>query len=314
MGGIISLMLRPLYSKLLLNKFGPKSSSLILTLSVVLLFILPLTLLTILAIKQGITIGHAISANENFSAHVLLTKINQWPPVNMLFDDSGVFEEKAQVWIEGSIQSLSSSVLKMFSEIPSILMQLVLVALSCFVFLIDGIRFSQWFAGKIPLETDIRKKLGDSLKDTAVSTIWATLAAGGAQSVVMLIAFLILGVPAPFLACGLTFIFAWIPLVGCSPIWGVASIYLVYQGMPGKAVLMVVFGLIAGIVDNIVRPMILKGRNKMHPLVGLISIFGGISLFGIVGVFIGPVLVSLMISLLAIWSEVGAKYGLLPEK
>lgn len=210
-------------------------------------------------------------------------------------------------------KAISSGVLLVFSGIPSVILQLVLAAISCFVFLLDGESFSRWMANKIPLEIEVRKKLAQSFRDTAVSTIWATLAAGAAQSMVMFIAFLVLSVPASFLGSGLTFVFAWIPMVGCSPVWGVAAIYLFSEGMVGKAIAMILFGLGAGIVDNIVRPIILKGRSKMHPMISLISIFGGIGLFGIVGVFMGPVLASLMIALLGLWAEIGNRYGLLPS-
>ena len=75
---------------------------------------------------------------------------------------------------------------------------------------------------------------------------------------------------------------------------------------------MVVCGLMTGIVDNVVRPMILKGRSKMHPLVSLVAIFGGIEMFGILGIFLGPILAAILIALLQIWPEVGQRFGLLP--
>ena len=314
MGGIISLMLRPLYLKLLKHKLGEKLSSLLLTISLILLFVLPITLLTIVAIKQGIAIGHAISENESFSSHSILIKINQWPPVNALFDNAGAFEEKAQEWIEGSYKAVTSAILALSTQIPAVILQLVITAISCFVFLLDGEDFVRWMSNKIPLEFEVRSKLATSFIGTAISTIWATLAAGAAQMIVILSAFLVLGVPAPILAGGLTFIFAWIPMVGSSPVWGIAVIYLISQSMMGKAILMIIFGLSAGIIDNIVRPIILRGRSKIHPMVSLISIIGGIAMFGIVGVFFGPVLASLMISLLKLWSEYGVKFGILPIK
>ena len=63
---------------------------------------------------------------------------------------------------------------------------------------------------------------------------------------------------------------------------------------------MVVCGLMAGLVDNVVRPLILQGRSKMHPLVSLVVIFGGIEMFGILGVFLGPILAAVLIALLQI--------------
>jgi predicted PurR-regulated permease PerM len=75
---------------------------------------------------------------------------------------------------------------------------------------------------------------------------------------------------------------------------------------------MVAFGLMAGLVDNFVRPLVLKGRSKMHPLVSLVAIFGGIEMFGILGIFLGPILAAVLIALLQLWPEVGQRFGLLP--
>jgi len=74
----------------------------------------------------------------------------------------------------------------------------------------------------------------------------------------MLLSYLALGVPAASLAAGATFLFAWIPLVGSSPVWLAGAIYLYAQDAMLKAILMVVCGLIAGLVDNFVRPLILE--------------------------------------------------------
>ncbi|MEO5968533.1 MAG: AI-2E family transporter, partial [Bdellovibrionia bacterium] len=110
-----------------------------------------------------------------------------------------------------------------------------------------------------------------------------------------------------------TFIFAWIPIVGSSPVWLVGALYLYLKGSIAKTILMIVFGLITGVVDNIVRPMVLKGRGEMHPFVSLVAIIGGVGTFGIMGVFIGPILMAVLISLLQIWPAVGSRFGLLPK-
>ena len=148
----------------------------------------------------------------------------------------------------------------------------------------------------------------------ALGLVGATtsLAAAAAQSAVMLLIYLTLGVPAAFLAAGATFLFAWIPLVGSSPVWLAGAIYLYTQETLLKTILMVVFGLMTGIVDNGVRAMILKGRSKMHPLVSLVAIFGGIEMCGIMGIFLGPILAAVLIALLQLWPEIGHHFGLLP--
>ena len=73
----------------------------------------------------------------------------------------------------------------------------------------------------------------------------------------------------------------------------------------------VVLAVVVGISDNITRPLVLRGRDEMHPLVGLVSIFGGIAMFGLMGVFIGPILSALLLSVLNTWPAVGHRFGLL---
>ena len=104
----------------------------------------------------------------------------------------------------------------------------------------------------------------------------------------MLLSYLTPGVPAAFgSGCNL-------PL-GLDPAGGVLAglagraIYLYAQDALLKAILMVVCGLLAGLVDNVVRPLILQGRSKMHPLVSLVAVFGGLERFGIMGILLGPI-------------------------
>jgi predicted PurR-regulated permease PerM len=206
----------------------------------------------------------------------------------------------------------TATILGLAAHLPNIVLQLALASLAGFFLLVDGHRFLCWMTDKLPIAVDVRVKVVQSFQETAISVIWATIAAAAAQSVVMLLSYLTLGVPAAFLAAGATFLCAWIPLVGSSLVWLAGAIYLYAQEAMLQALLMVVCGLIAGIVDHVVRAMILKGRSKMHPLVSLVAIFGGIEMFGIMGIFLGPILAAVFIALLQIWPEVGQRFGLLP--
>jgi predicted PurR-regulated permease PerM len=73
---------------------------------------------------------------------------------------------------------------------------------------------------------------------------------------------------------------------------------------------MVGFGVVTGLDDNFVRPIVLKGRGEMHPLVSLVAIFGGLQMFGFFGVFFGPIVAAVVITLLQVWPIVGRRWGL----
>lgn len=116
----------------------------------------------------------------------------------------------------------------------------------------------------------------------------------------MLIFALITGLKnAPLLGM-LTIVFGMVPIVGSSPVWIGATIYLFAKGSTGFGIVMLVGGLIIATSDNIVRPIILRGHSQMHPLLGLVSVFGAVNLLGAPGIFLGPIIAAVFVSFLKI--------------
>lgn len=311
MGGILALLAQPVLQWLTGHHVTPRVAAAIVVLGVVLVIIAPLSFFVTKAIQQGIAIGQGI-AEDGVSLRFLLDHVSRWAPIETLIGSPEAFEDQARRWIQSAGTSATATILGLASHLPNIILQLALASIACFFLLVDGPRLLCWMTDKIPIASDVRVQVVQSFQETAISVIWATVAAAAAQSAVMLLSYLTLGVPAAFLAAGATFLFAWIPLVGSTPAWLAGAIYLYAQDAMLKAILMIVFGLLTGLVDNFVRSTILKGRSKMHPLVSLVAIFGGIGMFGTMGIFLGPILAAVLIALLQSWPEVGQRFGLLP--
>ena len=95
-----------------------------------------------------------------------------------------------------------------------------------------------------------------------------------------------------------------VPMVGTAIVWGPAAVYLLLQGSPDKALILVAWGfLVIGLVDNILKPSIVKGRLHAHIVPVFVSIVGGLAAFGAAGVIIGPVILSLALALIDIWHD-----------
>jgi predicted PurR-regulated permease PerM len=310
MGGILSILFYPYYSKLRQKNFSQFWSSMIVTISVTLIIVVPLSFFVLIATKQGVQFTQSLSSGEGISFDSITDKISELRFIQPLVDDPNDVKIKLMEYIETGSSKAVQSALAIVGNIPDLILQLFLAILSCFFFLIDGRRFIVFLNDKVPLDGDVRAKLQNAFKNTAISVIWATIAAAGAQAVIMFLSFLILGVPGAFLAGGATFIFAWIPFIGSVPVWAAGAMYLYTQDQQGLMVTMIVLGLFTGVIDNYIRPLVLKGRDEIHPLVSLVAIFGGISMFGIMGVFVGPVFTATLISLLQIWPTVGRRFGL----
>jgi predicted PurR-regulated permease PerM len=311
MGGILALLSQPVLQWLTRHHVPTRVAAAMVVLGMVLVLMAPLAFLVTKAIQQGITLGHNL-AEGGVSVRSLLDHVSGWAPIETLIGSPDAVETQARRWMQSAGTSATATIVGLAAHLPNILLQLALASIACFFLLVDGHRLRGWLTDKIPIAADVRVQVVQSFQETAISVIWATLAAAAAQSVVMLLSYLTLGVPAAFLAAGATFLFAWIPLVGSSPVWLTGAIYLYAQDALLKAILMVVLGLLAGLVDNVVRPLILQGRSKMHPLVSLVAIFGGIEMFGLIGIFLGPILAAVLIALLQLWPAVGQRFGLLP--
>jgi predicted PurR-regulated permease PerM len=310
MGGILSMLSRKLYLKLSGQRKESKRAALVVTLGIVLLVLVPIGLFFTLGVRQGITVGRTLS-ESGISYQMLSDKVTNWSVLKSVGLDPDAIANDLQEGAKNIGKYILATVLSIASHLPNLAFELILMALSCFFFLVDGHRFGEWMRDKLPLDNAVRQRLTKSFRETSDSVIWATIAASGAQAGMMAVAFLALGVPSAILASGATFFLAWIPMVGGSPVWALGAVYLLLQGSVAKMIILILAGLSMGIVDNLVRASVLKGRSEMHPLVSLVAIFGGIEMFGIMGVFLGPIIAALVISVMDVWPTLGRRAGLL---
>ncbi len=309
MGGVLALLASPAYKTLLGKKLHPRTASLIVTLSMIVLVIVPLFTFTLLSVKQGLALSEKLYDGGALSFLSISKYVIHLSPIESIMKNFDITGPQARSVIQDGLKSVTGTVLVWFADVPRIFLQLILASLACFFFLIDGKRFVNWFMDMLFMEDDLRENLIGSVQNTATSVVVANLAATSAQASIVMAGYMVLGVPGPFLAGGAAFILAWLPVIGPVPVWVIGALYLYAHAQAGLAAVMVGFGMAAGVVDNLIRPMVLKGRGNMHPLVSLVAIFGGISAFGIWGIFVGPLITAIVISLLQVWPVVGERLG-----
>ena len=308
LGSILALLAYPLYRRLQTRHLGPKSAASIVTIGIILLVVGPILSFAAMAIRQGLTFLDTLKSGEGVSMDALTGSLGKFME-KIAFIEPENLQNVIQQGVQIIGKAASSLILAMAKSIPEGALQMFLASLACYFFLIDGPRFLAWMYGLLPLSQTIKKRLATVFQDTAISVVWASMAAAGTQGLIMFVAFISLNIPAAFLAGGTTFIFAFIPILGSTPVWLGGALYLYLQGMYVKMVIMLFFGVCTGLADNFVRPWVLKGRGEMHPLVSLVAIFGGIQMFGLFGVFLGPILAAILITLLQIWPVLGRRAG-----
>lgn len=309
-GALMAILAHPLQRRLE-KHMRPTFAAGLVTAIIITLILGPLALFATMAVKQAVMVAKWVAESDSFSLGSIFASIANWGPVANFVDDAKTLQSDVQQFLRSSAANFSSVALDAARGLPENVLHLFLSCLACYFFLLQGQALFGWLATKVPMDDDIRVKLQSSLKETAISVVWASMAAAAAQSSLTFVVFLVMRVPAASLAMIATFILAWIPLVGSLPVWLAGFAYLALQGAGvGKLIVMGALAVVATTVDNFVRPLVLRGRGEMHPLVSLVAIFGGIRLFGISGVFFGPILAAVLITLLDVWPVVGRRNGL----
>lgn len=170
--------------------------------------------------------------------------------------------------------------------------------LTLFFLLIDGkkaLRFIRDNSIFGPLQTD---RIFQAAFSLCYSVVVASIAAGAAQAFCITLSCLIAGLPGAILIGLVAFVLSFLPVLGTAPVTCGLALYAIIRGDPFQIAIFVAFVAIVAVVDNVVRPMVLKGGASLHPLIGFVAAFGALDVIGFYGVFIGPVAAGLFFTML----------------
>ncbi len=307
LGLIISLVFRPAY--LWLRKKSNNSSHLPAALStfiVLICVLLPLILLGIFVYKDAshlVTTLNQISKHEDKSSGILDIPVfsNVYQAINRVRPTTEKeFIERTKFFVFQFATSATKFLTSLAASVPRKVLAVVFFLIAFYFGLVDGPRFVAFLRANLPFSSLDTKTIFNNVEKISKAVVLGTLIAGIVQGTIIGLAYWIFGIPRPHLFGFLTAIFSFIPLVGCAPTSIGGILYLLANGKIGSAIGMTVAFVLAGLSDNVVKPWVLKGKTELHPLLGLISVLGGLLAFGPSGLFFGPITTVLAITLIQI--------------
>jgi predicted PurR-regulated permease PerM len=155
-----------------------------------------------------------------------------------------------------------------------------------------------------PLDEGEMSRLFARVVDIVHATIYGTVAVAAVQGFLGGLMFGLLGLPAPFLWGLVMGLLAIVPVLGAFVVWIPAAVFLALNGDWIKALVLAVWGgVVVGGIDNLLYPMLVGNRLRLHTVPAFISVVGGLALFGPSGVILGPLIVTLTLLLVEIWRE-----------
>jgi predicted PurR-regulated permease PerM len=230
------------------------------------------------------------------------------PPLEWVATRTGMSQQQLKQAALDRLQNVSVALLNwaksLVVDIGATIVNVVIMLLTLFFLLRDGERIRDRIGAIVPIEPHRYQQLIGTISMSIAANVYGVLAVAVAQGTLAAIGYTIAGLSSVMIWSVITALFSMIPLAGAASVWLAASIYLIAIGSWGKAIFMLIWG--AGIIstaDNIVRPLVLSGRVKLHTLLIFFSLIGGVKAFGIVGLFIGPMIVSVAMALVEILEE-----------
>ncbi|MBL8956580.1 MAG: AI-2E family transporter [Myxococcaceae bacterium] len=306
--GLLAAILHPLHRRLTARfKNRPTASSAVIAFGGAVLILVPAVVIVTLFTRQA---GQLLSRIQMAATqrHIEgLSDLLLLPPVATalakLHDLAGVQPEQVVEWAttgaESGIQFLVQTSGNAFVGALGAVGNFFFVVLFLFFFLRDGERAVATVAHLIPMPPKRRHELFDTLSATAQGVVLGTLLTAAVQGMLVGIGFAMAGLPSAIVFGVLAMICSPIPVVGTALVWLPATLALFAQGRTGWGIFMALWGvLVVSMVDNILRPLLISGRSGVPTLLVFAGVLGGLSAFGTVGMFVGPLILTLVVALI----------------
>lgn len=220
----------------------------------------------------------------------------------------GPLKEKAAEWLLASSKAIGNFAATQAGNITKNLfflsLNVFLMTFLTFVFLKDGERIYNFIYKITPLEEKNKKPIFKQINDTFTAVIRGQILTSMTQAIVAGFIFWILGLPAPILFAALTFLAALVPVAGAAVVWLPLSFYLLLDQQTVRAIILAVLGVsVISVIDNLMKPAIIGEKTKLPYFLLFFGILGGLKLYGFMGIFLAPVILSLFFSLIKIYQE-----------
>jgi predicted PurR-regulated permease PerM len=302
---------QPLSTKLRARFRRPGVPAFLMTLFVAIVIIVPLVLLSFALVGEvaGLyaRVEAAVSAQgagwTDLRSHPLVQSLTRH--LEGVADLSQLDIDKAALDVLGKISTfVVSHTTSVLANIGRTILQFLLVLLTIYYLFKDGDALIALVRGSIPLPAKHTEQILAHITDVVRATIYGGLAISALQGVLGGLMFWIMGIPSPVFWGVVMAILTLIPLLGAFLIYLPAAAILMLKGSIIKAIILAVWGLgVVSQIDNVLKPLLLSGHTRLHPVLLFFSIMGGLQVFGLVGMVLGPVVAAVFVAVFDLYRD-----------
>ncbi|MCX8117953.1 MAG: AI-2E family transporter [Desulfobacterota bacterium] len=311
---LLAIVFYPLFLKL--QRFFKEKKvlpALIMTFFVLLLILLPAGLLIVALANEVIDFYHRLEEMiKTGQLQSYLDRLLEFSMVKKGMERLKPYVDVSQAdpinFLLKNVQQISTFLFTQTSNllrsISTFLVSFFFTLLSLYYFFKDGDRLLKNLREILPLRPKEREIILQRFKEMVSATIYGGILIAILQGALGGFSFWILGLSSPiFWGTAMAFL-SFIPMGGTALIWGPAAILLLFQGAFLRGLLLLALGvLLIGMVDNFLRPLFVSSRTNIHPLLLFFSVLGGIQAFGMIGLVAGPLIMTLSLTLIEIYTK-----------
>jgi predicted PurR-regulated permease PerM len=199
---------------------------------------------------------------------------------------------------------LLQKVAEVFNNLPLFCVQVFFVAVAVFFFFRDGARLAMKAIELLPLEKEYQKIVSHTFSVTVTAVVRAVFLCAVLQGGMTGIGLYAAGVPLPILLGLVAFVNSFIPFLGAASVWIPACIWLLYQNQETAALGLALWGIIITVLDQVLRPWLIGNEAKLSVFWLFFTTIGGLKVYGFLGIFLGPIILSMGMAFLSIYREV----------
>jgi predicted PurR-regulated permease PerM len=304
---VLVIVFYPIHRRLVQRTKRPSLSALLSCALVILTILIPVALVTVAVLNElsgavhnlQASIAYLLDPNSPVSGRVLRWAGNY---VDIEQIRSGQYLTEQLKGVSGEI---AGRTLGIIGGVVGAIVQMFFVVFTMYYLFRDGDRIFNAVTDSLPVDDKQAVSIMERARDVIGASVYGVLAIAIIQGTLGGLAFWALGVPSALVwGVAMTFL-SMIPMLGAFLVWVPAAIFLAATGHYVKAILLVLWGtLVIGMIDNFLRPKLVGSRTKLHELLIFFAVLGGLQVFGVLGIVMGPVVLAITMTLIEIFRAV----------
>ncbi len=301
---VLVIVFYPVHKRILKRTGKPALSALISCALVILVILVPIALITFAVVKElsgamaslQAGINYVLDPNSPMTGRIL-GWLNQYVDVGQLQSEEYLLQQ-----LKGMSGSIAGQTLGFLGGLASVVVQIFFVIFTMYYFFKDGDSIAGVVRDALPLNRKQATRVMERTREVIDASVYGVISIAIIQGALGGLAFWVLGLPSAIIWTVVMAFLSMVPTMGSFLVWVPAAIYLALTGHWIKAILLALWGtLVIGMIDNFLRPKLVGGRTRLHELLIFFAVLGGLNVFGVLGVVLGPVVLAITLAIVEVF-------------